>query len=247
VRVSVITVCLNSARTIAKALSSVQAQTWPDIEHIVIDGGSVDGTQAIVANSDSPAVIVSEPDRGIYDAMNKGLARASGEVIAFLNADDHYADPTAIERAVSTMRESDVDAVWGDVAFYDPGSGKLVRRYNSGRFSPGRLDQGWMPAHPASFIRRSLFDKVGDFDTSYRIAGDFDFFARLFTRTAPTYLHLPRVLVNMTMGGISTSGWRNTLLLNREVLRACRQNGIASSYARLLKKYPHKLREYLRK
>ncbi len=246
-KVSIITVSFNSAATIGETLKSVSAQNYPDIEHIVIDGGSTDGTQALVRDCGAHvAVMVSEPDRGIYDAMNKGIDRATGEIVAFLNADDIYQDVGVVSLVVQAMKGGRLDAVFGDAIFFNPGSPeKTIRRFSSKRFSPDKIAWGWMPAHPTLFIRREIFDRFGPFSTDYRIAGDYEFVARSFWRRQLRYQYLPNVLVKMRTGGISTSGFRNTLLLNREVMRACRENGIPTNWLKILSKYPAKLLEYI--
>lgn len=243
--ISVITVCFNSADTLAEALQSVADQTWPHIEHIVIDGASHDGTPAILAQYRKHlAHVVSEPDKGIYDAMNKGLARYQGDIVCFLNADDQYASPHVLADVAKLMSEHRLDVLMGDVAFFHPDNpDKVVRRYRSDRFRPDLLAYGWMPAHPALFMCRSVAERVGKFKTNYRIAGDFDFIARTFADKSLRYRHVPDVLVHMRTGGASTAGLRAKLLLNREVLRACRENGIRTNMLKILSKYPAKLLE----
>ncbi len=245
-KVSVITVCFNSAETLADTLASVASQTDAEVEHIVVDGASTDGTQDILrAHRDRLAQVISEPDHGIYDAMNKGVRCATGDVIAFLNADDAYAHDRVISHVAHLMEVEHLDALFGDVAFVsakDPP--RIVRRYGSGRFTPKRIAWGWMPAHPALFLRREVFEQIGPFRTDYRIAGDFEFVARAFWPGTLRYRHLPEILVKMRIGGVSTGGWRNTLLLNREVLRACRENGIPTNSLKILSKYPWKLLEF---
>jgi len=242
---SVITVCYNSAPTLARALQSVADQDWPDVEHIVIDGGSTDGTAAILdAFRPRLAHIVSEPDKGIYDAMNKGLDRASGDVICFINADDQYTSNGVLSRVAAEMERHDVEALAGDAVFFRADNpGTIIRRYRSDRFTPDRLVWGWMPAHPALFLRREVIERVGRFRTDYRIAGDFEFIIRVFHGHAVRYLHLPEVLVRMQLGGISTAGWRSKMRLNREVLRACRENGLRTNLLMIMSKYPLKLLE----
>lgn len=246
--VSIITVAYNAAATITDTLNSVAAQTHPDIEHIVVDGASQDGTQAIVqGHAKGVAKFVSEPDCGIYDAMNKGIALATGDIIGFLNADDFYAHDRVVSSVAAAMRADDLDALYGDVAFFRPEvPGQPVRRYRSARFRPSRIAWGWMPAHPTLFLHRRVFERVGRFNTDYQIAGDFEFIARAFHSGGLRYRYIPEVLVNMRIGGVSTGGWRNTLLLNREVLRACRANGIRTNIFMILSKYPAKLLELLR-
>jgi glycosyltransferase involved in cell wall biosynthesis len=243
--VTVITVCYNSADSLERALKSVAMQNWPKVEHIVIDGGSTDDTLSILERYQNHlAHVVSEPDKGIYDAMNKGLDRATGDVVCFLNADDQYASSHVLSLVAKKMQEHELDALLGDVAFFhstDPT--RMVRRYRSDRFTPGRLAWGWMPAHPALFLNKSVVQRVGRFKTEYRIAGDFDYIARAFYGCDLRYQHLPEVLVHMQTGGASTAGWRSKVLLNQEVLRSCRENGISTNLFKILSKYPMKLLE----
>ncbi|WP_034351628.1 glycosyltransferase family 2 protein [Herbaspirillum sp. GW103] len=244
-RISVITVCYNSASTLEKALRSVADQSWPLIEHIVIDGGSTDGTLQIIEKfGPHLAKIISEPDQGIYDAMNKGLAHASGDIICFLNADDHYAWPGALAEVAQQMQEHHLEALLGDVAFFHADNPeRIVRRYRSDRFHPARLAWGWQPAHPALFLRRSVIERVGRFKTSYRIAGDFEFILRAFHDTDLRYRHFSTIFVRMQTGGASTGGIKSKIRLNREVLRACRENGLRTNMLKILSKYPLKLLE----
>ena len=248
-KISVITVCYNSAATIADTLSSVANQTWNDIEHIVIDGASTDGTQALIGRKGARvALVVSEPDAGIYDAMNKGLSLASGEVIAFLNADDVYAHSRVLEDVAECMQEEGLDALYGDTEFVRPDDLlKPTRRYSSERFRPSRIAWGWMPAHPSLFLRRQVIERYGGFRVDYQIAGDFELIARIFHKNMLSYKYVPEVFVRMRTGGVSTRGLRSIFLLNREVLRACRENGIRSNWLMILSKYPVKLIEFLRK
>jgi glycosyltransferase involved in cell wall biosynthesis len=247
-KTSVITVSFNSAATIGDTLSSIAEQTWPDLEHIVIDGGSTDDTLEIVRRSGKHlAYVVSQRDAGIYDAMNKGVAAATGEIIGFLNADDRYAHKDVLRDVADAMESGEIDAVFGDVAFFrseDPNG--VVRRYRSARFRPDRIAWGWMPAHPSLFVRKEIFSRVGPFSTQFRIAGDFEWIARAFRDGSMRYRYLPEILVRMRIGGISTGGWRNTILLNREVIRACRTNGISTNWLKILSKYPAKLIDLFR-
>lgn len=248
-KITVITVSFNAAPTIACTLQSVAAQSHPRVEHIVVDGASTDGTLQIVRQYGKHiATLVSEPDRGIYDAMNKGLRLARGDVIGFLNADDEYADAKVLERVAAVMDKYGLDALFGDAEFVSPDRpDRPLRRYRSERFHPGRIAWGWMPAHPTLFLRRAVYERFGGFRADYRIAGDFELVARMFHGDTLKYRHVPEVLVRMRTGGISTGGWRNTLLLNREVLRACRENGISTNLPKILSKYPAKLLEFIRR
>ena len=246
-KVTIITAAYNAAKTIDETLESVARQSHPNIEHIVGNGASTDGTLSIIEQyRDKLAAVVSGPDHGVYDAMNKGLALASGEVVGFLNADDLYASKDVLSRVVSIMEREGLDALFGDVEFFRPKDPtRTVRRYRSTRFSPDQIALGWMPAHPALFLRRRVYERYGPFRTDYRIAGDFEYCARIFHSNTLVYRSLPETLVRMRTGGISTSGWRNTLLLNREVLRACRENGIDTNILKIFSKYPAKLLEFL--
>ncbi len=248
-KISVITICYNSSSTLSRTLQSVGDQDWPNVEHIVIDGASTDGTLEIIERHRARlANVVSEPDKGIYDAMNKGLDRASGDIICFLNADDHYASQYVLSRVVDQMRKHRLDALMGDVSFFHATRpDQTVRRYRSDRFSPERLAWGWMPAHPALFLSRAVVERVGRFKTDYRIAGDFEFIVRVFHGGRVRYQHLPEVLVRMQTNGVSTGGWRSKIVLNREVLRACRENGLRTNMLKILAKYPVKLLELAQK
>lgn len=247
-KISVITVCYNSAKTLERTLRSVVEQDYQDFEHIVIDGGSSDGSaDLLVTYRTGLAHLVSEPDHGIYDAMNKGLALACGEVICFLNADDHYASPKVLSQVARKMQVQKLDALMGDVGyFHERSPQRIVRRYRSDRFTPERLGWGWMPAHPALFLQKKVVQRVGKFKTDYRIAGDFEFIVRAFHGHALRYEHVPEVLVHMQTGGASTGGWRSKVLLNQEVLRACRENGLQTHMLKILSKYPAKLMEIMR-
>ncbi len=246
-KISVITVCYNSVRTIERSLLSVAEQDYLAVEHIVIDGGSTDGTREILERFRSRlAYLISEPDSGIYDAMNKGLARASGDIVCFLNADDQYASASVLSRVALQMRDHNLDALMGDVGYFNEGDfSGMVRRYRSDRFHPSRLAWGWMPAHPALFLSKKVVQRVGGFKTNYQIAGDFEFIVRAFHGHQLRYQHFREVLVHMKTGGVSTSGWRAKIRLNQEVLRACRENGLQTNILKIFSKYPAKLLELL--
>ena len=246
---SVITVCFNSADTLVRALQSVAKQDWPNIEHIVIDGASKDETGKVLEENRSHlSHVISEPDQGIYDAMNKGLALATGDVICFLNADDYYDSSQVLSKVASTIQKDNLDAVLGDVGFFRKDNiNRLVRHYRSGMFTPKRLAWGWMPAHPALFMRQEVFKRIGYFKTDYQIAADYEYVVRAFCGpTALRYKHIPEVLVRMQMGGVSTKGYQATIRLNQEVIRACRENGVSTNYLKILIKSPLKVLEFFR-
>jgi len=248
-KISIITAVFNAVDTVEETILSVANQTHSDVEHIIVDGASTDGTLGVVDKYRTRiARIVSEPDLGIYDGMNKGLRQATGDVIGFLNADDVYAHEGVLARVAEAMARGDLDVLFGDAEFVSANNPRrIVRRYRSNNFRPDRIGWGWMPAHPTLFLKRQIFERSGSFRTDYRIAGDFELVARIFQNASLRYRYLPEVLVRMRTGGISTGGWRNTLLLNREVLRACRENGIHTNVLKIMSKYPAKLIEFLRK
>ncbi len=241
--VSVITVCLNNSKTIKDCLNSVRVQTYQNIEHIIVDGGSTDGTLKIIDEFRSDhAKVVSEPDFGVYDAMNKGLLLANGDIVCFLNSDDRYVDENVIDAVVTHFAVTGADTVLADVNFFDPRRPHLiVRKYPACRFKPTFLKFGWMPPHPGFFARRKIYDQYGSFDVSYTIAGDFEFIARVFSSDRISYSYLNKAAVSMATGGISTSGLKSKITLNREVMRACKQNGIRTNWLCLMMKYPLKI------
>jgi glycosyltransferase involved in cell wall biosynthesis len=244
-KISIITVCRNNEKTIAQTINSVNLQTNKEVEHIFIDGASTDHTVDIIAReATSNRIILSEPDKGIYDAMNKGIARATGDIIGILNADDHYKHGDVLAKVLETFAERNLDCVFGDVEFFRPEKPNLVvRRYNSGRFSQRMLAFGFMPAHPATFFRRAVYQRFGHFKTDYKISADFEFIARTFKNGDTSYAYLNEPLVRMQTGGVSTRGIKSKLLLNREILRALAENGIRSSPMHLVAKFPLRLME----
>ena len=248
-KISIITVCYNSSLFIRSAIESVFNQSHSDIEYIVIDGRSNDGTIDIINEyADRIAHVVSEPDKGIYDALNKGLALADGEVIAFLHSDDLYFDNNVISKVVAIFSDDSIDVVYGDVYFFsDSNVTKVRRRYRSDKLSESNLAWGKMPAHPAMFIRRRIYEEIGYFETDFKIAADYEFLCRLVHYANLKPVQLSSVLVRMRLGGVSTAGLRSTILLNKEVFRAIRKNGIYTNIFMLLSKYPFKILQFLRR
>ena len=245
-KLSIITVCFNSASTIRDTIESVLSQDHTDIEYIIVDGGSKDGTQAIVESYGARIDrFVSEPDKGLYDAMNKGVALATGAVIGILNSDDFYESTTSLSSVVKAFEHCpESDAVFGDVVFVNPADLRNVTRfYRGNRFAPWKLRFGWMPPHPATFIRKMAYDTVGLYSLKYRISADYEFFVRLFMVHRLKYSYLDKVLVRMRSGGASTDGLRSSLKLNLEIVKACRTNGVYTNILMLVLKLPFKLYE----
>jgi glycosyltransferase involved in cell wall biosynthesis len=248
-RVTVITVCYNAEATIEDTIRSVLAQSYRDLEYIVVDGASTDGTMRIIDRyRDRITRIISEPDTGIYDAMNKGVALASGEVIGMLNADDLYLDERVVKHIVDMFEKSGSDAVFADLVYVRPGNlERVVRTYSSRAFTSTKFAYGWMPAHPTFFLKKSCYERYGSYRTDYRIAADFELLARMLHVHKVRYSYIPEVLVKMRMGGESTRSLKSNLILNQEILRACRENGIRTNLLKIYSKYPKKILELFKR
>jgi glycosyltransferase involved in cell wall biosynthesis len=244
IKVSVVMACFNSEATIERSIRSFLEQGLPEKELIVIDGASGDRTADIVRSFDSPLIrLQSEPDRGIYDAINKGIAMARGESIGLLHSNDLFSSPDILTRIAGHMEDPALDGVFADIVFFrQDRPQRIVRRYSSASFSPARIASGWMPAHTSLYLRRSVFQRFGTYKIDYKIAADFEYVARIFS-AGISYKYVPEVWVLMLAGGASTAGLRAKIILNAEVVRACRENGIDTSYARILSKYPKKALE----
>lgn len=244
-KVSVITVCRNSELSIAACIGSVLSQSYSNIEHIVIDGASSDETVKTIHKMKSPnLVLISEPDQGIYDAMNKGVSLSTGDIICFLNSDDVYADPEVIMEVVHQMASKNLDVLLTDVCFVSK-MGEVIRNCSAKNFVPRKLESGWMPPHPGMFVSRKKIFEAGMFNMAYTIAGDYEFCIKLFSLPELAWSYYARQTVRMALGGVSTSGIKSHYVLNREVYRACREHGINISFLKLLSKYPKKTLEFL--
>lgn len=245
-KVSVVTVVYNGEKFIENTIQSVLRQTYDNVEHIIIDGGSKDGTVEILQRySDQIAYWRSERDQGIYDGMNKGIAAATGAIVGTLNADDYYAAPDVVATVVERFQGSGVHCVFGDVTFIDANTEKVTRQYISEARPERYFRWGFMPAHPTFFTYRTDYLKYGMYKTNYKIAADYELIMRFIRTNKLTYAKIPRILVIMRVGGVSTQGWKSTVLLNREIIKACKENGVYTNMAMLYTKYFRKLREIL--
>lgn len=219
-RVTVVTVSYNSRATIADTIRSVLAQDLPDVEHVVIDGGSTDGTPDIVRSLAPRARLVSEPDRGIYHAMNKGLGTATAPIVGFLNSDDLFAHDHVLSRIVASIGEG-VDACFGDLRYVrrdDPG--RSTRYWRSGPFHASRVRHGWIPPHPTFYARREVLLRGGGFDETFGLAADFELMTRLLLRERVRVAYVPDVMVHMRLGGQTNLNLRNVLRQNLQIRRA---------------------------
>ncbi|MEP6502255.1 MAG: glycosyltransferase family 2 protein [Betaproteobacteria bacterium] len=240
-RITIITVAYNSARTIGDTLDSVAAQLHPDIEHIIVDGGSKDETLTLIATRGTHVKrVISEPDEGIYDAMNKGLRLATGEIVGFLNSDDMFASPDVLARIASAATgigtDRPADAVYGDLVYVNSSPPNRVQRYwRSGRFTRRKLALGWMPPHPTLYVRRTLMEQIGAFDARLRISADYEFMLKLLSRPGLVVTYLPQVLVHMRVGGASNGSLGGIVRKSREDLGALRKHRVGGVVALVFK------------
>ena len=244
IKVSIITVCFNSKRFIDSAIRSVVFQNYKNIEYIIIDGNSSDGTVAVInCYSDKIAHIVSEPDKGIYDAMNKGLALATGDIVGILNSDDFYPNENIISQVVAEFNTNqEIDMVLGNVDFVDPNNlNSMIRFYSSFKFKPWMMRFGFMPAHPGAFIKKTAYDRIGNYTLGYKIGADFEWFVRAFFTKKLAFTKLNKSLVRMREGGVSTSGLSSYWVSSKEQLRALKTNGVYSNLLFVFTRLPIKL------
>jgi glycosyltransferase involved in cell wall biosynthesis len=242
-KISIITVVWNNKETIKDAIESVLNQTYKNIEYIIVDGASSDGTIEIIKEYGSKIdKFISEPDRGLYDAMNKGIKLATGDVVGILNSDDFYIDDKVVEEVVKVFEAKKIDSLFADLVYVHPHDvNKIVRHYDSSHFSPSKFAYGWMPAHPTFFVKREIYEKYGLFKTDYRIAADYELLVRFLYRYKIKYFYLNSVLIKMRTGGISTNGLQSNWVLNQEIIRACKENGLSTNIFKVLSKYPKKI------
>lgn len=229
-KVSIVTVCFNSAATIEDTIRSIRSQQYEHIEHIIVDGGSTDGTQEVVGRYNGRIKkFISEPDRGIYDAMNKGIRLATGDVVAFLNADDVYASPSVVGDIVAAMHAGQADGAYGDLVYvrrHD--SYRVLRYWRAGEYRPRAFYRGWVPPHPTFFCRTGLYRELGGFDPAFRIAGDFELMLRFIEKNGIRVQYVPKPLVRMRAGGRANT-IRGIIQGNREIVQAFGNNGLECS------------------
>lgn len=226
-KVSIITATFNSATTIADTLKSIASQDHGDIEHLVVDGCSTDDTLAIVAAFPGSRRVISEPDAGIYDAMNKGIGLAGGEIIGILNSDDVYEDEQVIRDVVRAFEADEaLDMLYGDLVYVKAGDlNRIVRRWTSVPYTRRFFERGHVPPHPTLFVRRRVYEQAGRFDVQYRLAADYEFMLRMFKKHHFKVLYLPRLMVRMRLGGATNVSFSNIAKGNREIIQAWKHNG----------------------
>jgi glycosyltransferase involved in cell wall biosynthesis len=248
-KISIITVSYNSKNTIKKTIESVLSQTYPNIEYIMIDGSSSDGTIDIIKSFGNKIhKFISEPDNGIYNAMNKGFKQATGDIVGILNSDDFFYNSTVIEKVAHVFLTAGIDVVYGDVQFVDPKNiNKIVRYYSSKSFNPQKFKYGFMPAHPSFYAKKELFEAWGYYKEDYQIAADYELLIRFLYKNKLKSKYLEMPFVSMRTGGISNKSLMSNYILNKEIIRACRENGIKTNLINIYSKYFIKIFEYIKK
>ena len=241
IKVSIITVTFNSEKYLEETLISIFSQSYQNIESIVIDGNSTDGTLLILQKYENEITYLSEPDTGIYDAMNKGIALATGDIIGILNSDDVLFDKEIINKVVNSF-SSDVDCVFGKVILVNE-SNKIVRNYSSANFKLKDFEFGHMPPHPSFYVRKEAFQKFGIYNTSFKISADYDLLLRFLYIHKLKSKYLDFIVVKMRDGGISSS-LKNKWLLNKEILKACQLQKINTNFIKVYSKYIFKWRAF---
>jgi glycosyltransferase len=226
--ISIITVVFNRVGTISSAIDSVQLQSYPFLEHVIIDGGSTDGTIEVIKRKiNKDTIFVSESDEGIYDAINKGICLSSGEILGLLHSDDYFIDKHVITEIINAFKDPEIDAVYGDLEYISRDNpSKVIRYWRAGPFSKNKLKMGWMPPHPTLFLRRRVFDRDGVYDLRYRISSDYDAILRYFGSEKMRAIYIPRVLIRMRLGGVSNASVSHIFLKIREDYLILTRNGV---------------------
>ncbi len=248
-KISIITVCYNSAEFIASCIESILNQTYTDIEYIIVDGGSTDRTLEIVSSYRNGVTrLISEPDNGIYNAMNKGIKIATGEIVGILNSDDFLSNNDIIQIIADEFKNDSIDVIYGDVQFVRPDNlKKIIRYYSSKNFYPGKFRYGFMPAHPSFYTKRRFYYELGYFNEDYKIGADFELMIRFFYRNNLKSKYLPVPFVTMRTGGVSNKSLYSNITLNREIKRACSENGIKTNFLLIYLKYFIKIFEFIKR
>jgi glycosyltransferase involved in cell wall biosynthesis len=245
-KISIITISYNSAGTIHDTLQSLATQDYPDIEHIIVDGASNDKTLDIIAQFHKVSKLISEKDNGLYDAMNKGLQLATGDIIGILNSDDFYADNEVLKKVAAAFDNPHTHCVYGDLQYVNARNPvKIVRTWRSGNFNLKNFLYGWMPPHPTFFARKDVYDKVGLFNTTLKTAADYEMMLRILYKYQYSVAYIPEVLVKMRTGGVSNASLRNRFKANREDARAWKLNNKRPHFFTLYLKPLRKISQYL--
>lgn len=248
-KVSVITAVFNGAKTIQDCIKSVSGQIYPNIEHIIIDGGSTDGTLEVIKRYTEKRVnIVSEPDNGIYDALNKGIRQASGEVIGLLYSDDFYAHDRVIEKVADIFMKYNIDSCYGDLQYVDKNNpDKVIRYWKSSQYRHGKFKYGWMPPHSTFFVKKEIYNKYGYFNTNFKIAADYELMLRFLEKHKISTYYTPEVFIKMRIGGTSNRNIKNLIIKSNEDYRAWKVNNLNGGFYTILLKNLCKIPQFFKK
>ena len=245
-RVSIVTATYNSAATIRDTVLSVNNQTYKNVEHIVVDNVSNDNTLNLLSHFGHRGPLVSEPDRGIYDAMNKGVTMASGDIVGILNSDDFYPHGRVIQKVVDAFADGDCDAVYGDLVVVDPFEvTKVIRRWVAGIYNRKMFYNGWMPPHPTFFVKREIYEKYGTFNIDFKTSSDYELLLRFMLLKNIRVKYLPGIMVHMRAGGYSNKSIKHRLTAHKEDYRAWKANGISPKWYTIAMKPLRKVKQYL--
>jgi glycosyltransferase len=227
-KISIVTAVYNRASTLPDVLSSLQSQSYAPVEHIIQDGGSTDGTLDVIKRLKNATVsLQSAPDGGIYDAINKGIARATGDIIGLMHSDDFFANDTILQQVAAALEDPSIDGVYGDLDYVNSDdTSRIVRKWRSGAYTPDRLAKGWMPPHPTLYLRKNVFQEWGAYDTSYRIAADYDAMLRYLVKGQIKLAYVPEVFLKMRVGGESNRSLKKIIQKSREDYRAIKSNNV---------------------
>ncbi len=250
--ISIITTTFNSAATLRDTLDSILSQTCQDLESVIVDGGSKDGTLDIIREYEprfnGRMKWISEPDKGIYDAMNKGLGMATGDVVGVLNSNDFYYDERVVEDIVNAFAQNDVDCIFGNLVFIDEkDKDSVIRIWKGSPYIPGAFTKGWNPAHPTFYAKRTCFERYGGFNMNYAVSADFELMLRFIEKEHISCTYIDRYFVKMRWGGESTGTLRNIIIGNKNILKALKNNGLRPSRIYLLRRLVPKVREMLKR
>lgn len=245
-KVSIITATYNSARTLPDTLLSVQTQDYPLIEHIIVDGQSEDHTLDVIQKHPHISRVICENDQGLYDAMNKGIAAASGDIIGILNSDDFYTHSKVISKVVAAMEANHADILYADLEYVHPvQTDKVVRNWKSGGYHPNKFLKGWMPPHPTLFVRRKIYEQYGSFNLEFRFAADYEFMLRMLHKHAVSTCYLPETIVHMRAGGLSNASLLNRWKANKEDRMAWKINNLKPHFYTIWMKPLSKISQFM--
>ena len=238
-KISIITCVLNNSNLIKKNLNSFQNQTYRNKEHIIVDGGSIDGTLEIIKKSKKKNLILStSSDKGIYDALNKGINLSSGDIVGILHSDDFYKNKKVLKTIVNTFKNTNADLIYGDLVYVSKKSPfKVLRYWKAGKYLKKNIYNGWMPPHPTVFLKKNVFNKIGKYKINYKISSDYDFLIRVLVKKNIKKIYVPRILVNMRVGGKSNSSFKNLIKKSIEDFKIIKKNKIGGIFTLINKNY----------